>query len=125
VPECTGEWRNELTSVTFRRGTSGRLYWDFYLTNVARRQLGLLVTVSMPVAAVNGRPINPPYQPHWRWSGYDFHGSFDTYAYVGGGGGGPLSTGDQLTFLWYIQAFFNEGYVVRYIHCQVPVPGTG
>jgi hypothetical protein len=53
--QCTGEWANGISDVFYKRGTSGRLYWDFYLTKTAIAKLGPSVIVDMTFASVNGR----------------------------------------------------------------------
>ena len=120
---CTGEWRNVVSNVFWRRGTTGRLYWDFYLTNVAIERLGGVVTVSMPSAAVNGHAINPPYSPHTRVSTYDFHASLLNY-HVLGGVNHAFKTGDRVHFVWLIiGSTGTDAY--RYITCTVWKKGVG
>ena len=76
---CTGEWANGISDVFYKRGTSGRLYWDFYLTKTAIAKLGPAAIVDMPFASVNGKAINPPYGSHAARATYDFHASLLKY----------------------------------------------
>lgn len=117
TPACRGAFYHPVSNVYFRM-LSGYLNWDFYLTNTARAYLGSPVTVTMPFAYVNGRPINPPYGPHPRVNTYDFHASFRTYNYIGGGGG-TLKSGDTVTLFWFIVG--QDGHeAFRTITCRIP-----
>jgi RHS repeat-associated protein len=119
---CQGARYQSTANLFFARSGIGALEWDFYLSDQAKEDLGPVVTVSLVMALVNGRPINPPYAPHTRENSYDFHSSFYTYDYLGGGGGGTLNTGDNITFLWWVQG--ENGFAVRYVNCDVPEPGS-
>ena len=72
--QCTGEWKNIVSNVFYRRGTSGRLYGDFYLTKAAIEKLGPVVAVDIVSATIDGRAINTPYSEHVKAATYDFHG---------------------------------------------------
>jgi RHS repeat-associated protein len=123
---CTGKKVGNLGSVTEFYFSSryppphhdkGRLYWSLLLPpGIAA--LGPTVTVSMPLADVNGRPINPPYAPHVGAPSYDYHGSMRTYTYLGPGGGThPLKVGDRVEFLWNIVG--PRGYGTILFGCMV------
>jgi hypothetical protein len=120
---CVGAWTSEVSTVTFQRAPEGSLAWGFRLSNQAMSLLGPIVTVTMPFALVNGRPIAPPYGPHTRENTYNFHSSMNNYQFIGGGGG-ALQTGDQVTFYWLIKGSTDTG-AYRFIVCQVPPPGSG
>ncbi|MFI6685281.1 hypothetical protein [Streptomyces sp. NPDC050485] len=119
---CTGWWLHPVSNVNFQRGLGGTLAWAFKLTGAAQDQLGWLVDVSMPYAAVNDRAINPPYQSHVLWSWYNFHGSLNNYQLLGGGNG-TIATGDKVTLLWAIEGV-SGSWAYRYTTCQVPAPGS-
>jgi hypothetical protein len=120
---CTGEWLNGISTVFYRRGTSGRLYWDFYLTKTAIAKLGPEVIVDMTSASVNGKAINPPYAPHRGSATYDFHASLLNYGMIGGGNG-RIETGDNIDFIWFITGS-TGAKAYRYTFCKVPEPGVG
>lgn len=109
---------HDISIVSFQRARTGRLNWGFQLTQEARAYLGPLVTVSIPYAALNGRPILSPYSPHFRWSGYDFHGSLNDVNFVGGGRD-TIVVGDRLSLLWFIRSL-NGRYAHRFITCRIP-----
>ena len=120
---CTGEWANGISDVFYKRGTSGRLYWDFYLTKIAIARLGPAVVVDMTFASVNGKAINPPYGSHTARATYDFHASLLNYGVIGGGYG-TIKTGDNIDFIWFI-AGSTGAKAYRYTFCRVPKPGVG
>jgi hypothetical protein len=120
---CTGEWANGISDVFYKRGTSGRLYWDFYLTKTAIAELGPAVIVDMTFASVNGKAINPPYGSHAARATYDFHASLLNYGVIGGGYG-TIKTGDNIDFIWFITGSAGAK-AYRYTFCKVPKPGVG
>ncbi len=120
---CSGAWVSEVSTVTFQRAPEGTLAWGFRLSNQARALLGVVVTVTMPFAYVNGRPVSPPYGPHMEENTYNFHGSMNNYQLIGGGRG-ALQTGDQVTFFWHLRGSTDTG-AYRFIVCHVPPPGSG
>jgi hypothetical protein len=120
---CTGEWANGISDVFYKRGTSGRLYWDFYLTKTAIAELGPTVVVDMTFASVNGKAINPPYGSHAARATYDFHASLLNYGFIGGGHG-TIKTGDNIDFIWFISGS-SGAKAYRYTFCKVPTPGVG
>jgi hypothetical protein len=133
--ECRGAFfgrtpASRTALVVFRREPSGRLRWDFYLTAVTRAAIGPTAIVNMPLALVNGDPINPPYRAHVRRSTYDFHGSMRVYQRFGDGGGRniPLQTGDTVSLFWTMEdtrpADEDRVFGFRFIACAVPPPGT-
>jgi hypothetical protein len=114
---------NGISNVFYRRGVSGRLYWDFYLTKTAIAKLGPEVITYMTFASVNGKAINPPYGPHPARATYDFHASLLNYGIIRGGKG-TIHTGDNIDFIWFIVGSSGaEAY--RYTFCRVPEPGVG
>jgi hypothetical protein len=115
---CSGWFHHAVSNVYFYK-VGARLFWDFYLTNAAQTFLGPTVTVSMPFAYINGRPINPPYAPHSRPSWYDFHSSIERYQYIGGGGG-TIGRGQALTLYWWIAGSIPGRSADRYITCSIP-----
>jgi hypothetical protein len=120
---CTGEWANGISDVFYRRGTSGRLYWDFYLTKTAIAELGPAAIADMTFASVNGKAINPPYGSHAQRSTYDFHASLLNYGVIGGGYG-TIKTGNNIDFIWFITGS-TGAKAYRYTFCKVPEPGVG
>lgn len=125
IQECRGAFYGyRVLSVWFKRGLYGRLYWDVYLTKLARSTFGYEVLVTMPWADVNGRAIDPPYGPHLRHSSYDFHGSMDTFGWRWASGGGRIRTGDYLTLQWNVSGITGQ-QGGRYVFCRVPRPGVG
>ncbi len=93
------------------RHERGRIYWSLLLAPKAQA-LGPLVTVTMPLADVNGRPISPPYSPHTKVPTYDFHSSMRVYTYLGRGGGThSLKLGDTLEMLWLVTGINGKGLV--------------
>ena len=120
---CTGEWANGISDVFYKRGASGRLYWDFYLTKTAIAKLGPAAIVDMPFASVNGKAINPPYGSHAARATYDFHASLLKYGFIGGGYG-TIKTGDKIDFIWFITGS-TGAKAYRYTFCKVPTPGVG
>jgi RHS repeat-associated protein len=124
IRECAGVFTNSVATVFFKRGVSGRLYWDFYFTKLAYEQLGPAVLVSMPFVLVNGSAINPPYSPHAEPVNYDFHSSFQNYQVLGGGGTHSLKTNQTITLYWLAVGGIGKG-AYRYITCRVPPPGVG
>lgn len=77
-----------------------------------------MVTVSMPTASVNGRPINPPYTAHSTSVTYNFHGSLKNYDYMGGNY--TLKKGDIIIFTWLITKNSDPSKgAYRYIRCQI------
>jgi hypothetical protein len=122
--QCTGEWRNSVSNVFYRRGTSGRLYWDFYLTKLAIERLGPVVAVDIVSASINGKAINTPYSEHVKAATYDFHGSLLKYNYFRSKKGGTITTGERLEFIWFIEGSSGEG-AYRYTICKIPRPGVG
>jgi hypothetical protein len=122
--QCTGEWKNKVSNVFYRRGTSGRLYWDFYLTDVAIEKLGPVVAVDIVAATIDGKAINTPYSEHVKAATYDFHGSLLKYNYFRSKKGGTIKTGDKLDFVWFIEGSSGED-AYRYTFCKIPKPGVG
>ena len=120
---CTGEWANGISDVFYKRGTSGRLYWDFYLTKTAIAELGPTAIVDMTFASVNGKAINPPYGIHAERATYDFHASLLNYGVIGGGYG-TIKTGNNIDFIWFITGS-TGAKAYRYTFCKVPEPGVG
>ena len=120
---CTGKWPNVVSNVFYKRGTSGRLYWDFYLTKTAIAKLGPEVTVDMTYASINGKAINPPYGPHTERATYDFHASLLNYGKIGGGSG-TIKTAENIEFIWFIAGSKGTD-AYRYTFCKVPKPGVG
>jgi hypothetical protein len=120
---CAGEWANGISDVFYRRGTSGRLYWDFYLTKTAIAELGPVAIVDMTFASVNGKAINPPYGSHAERATYDFHASLLNYGVIGGGYG-TIKTGNNIDFIWFITGS-TGARAYRYTFCKVPEPGVG
>ncbi len=136
--QCRGTWSNQVSNVYFRRGGfTGKLIWDFYFTKKAEEILGSAVAVDMPVALMNGSPINPPYGLHGEPVTYDFHASMLTYQPIGQnnpllpapGINPTIKTGDVLTMEWYaIGSNSTPDDLVgayRYITCSIPPPGVG
>lgn len=120
---CAGEWPNGIANVFYKRGTSGRLYWDFYLTKTAIAKLGPEVSVDMTFASVNGKAINPPYTVHAGSATRDYHASLLNYGVIGGGDG-RIETGDNIDFIWFIVGS-TGAKAYRYTFCKVPGPGVG
>ena len=116
---CSGWWYWPTANVYFWTASGGTLNWDFYLPATAQGELGPFVTVSMPYAYVNGKPINPPYAPHYEPSSYDFHSSMRNYQYIPGPAGGTVKSGDVLTFYWWMAGSSGTD-ADRYITCTMP-----
>ncbi|HXC84949.1 MAG TPA: hypothetical protein VNV62_24140 [Trebonia sp.] len=112
-----------VANVLFQRAKTGGLAWGFFLTKVAREKLGAVVTVTMPVATINNKAINPPYSPHTRSSGYNFHSSLKFYNFVGSKTRHEIKTGDKLLLYWVIVGEKHEG-AYRYVRCTIPKPGA-
>ncbi|MET8630147.1 hypothetical protein ABZW30_41620 [Kitasatospora sp. NPDC004669] len=121
---CTGTWTHAVSTVQFQRSPGGTLAWSFKLSNTAKAALGPAVTVTMPYSYVNGRAINPPYHPHTEPNWYNFHGSLNSYQFIGGGGGGTIQTGSKVTFYWFLKGSKPNTAADRYITCQIPTPGS-
>ena len=77
----------------------------------------------MSTATVNGKAINPPYQPHTEVSTYNFHGSLWKYQIIGQRGTHTLATGNKVLLYWVIIGSSGEG-AYRYIRCTVGKPGS-
>jgi hypothetical protein len=120
---CVGAWTNVTSTVTIQRAPDGTLAWGFRLSRKAMALLGPVVTVSMPFALVNGRPIAPPYAPHTEENTYNFHSSMNNYQFIGGGGG-ALQTGDLVAFYWGMRGTTDTA-AFHFMICQVPPPGSG
>ncbi|MEU6974136.1 hypothetical protein AB0A71_41775 [Kitasatospora aureofaciens] len=120
---CTGTWTHPVSTVQFQRARGGTLAWSFKLSNAAKSALGPVVTVTMPFSYVNGRAINPPYGPHTQPNWYNYHGSLNSFQFIGGGGG-TIQTGNKVTFYWYLKGSKPRTAADRYITCQVPTPGS-
>lgn len=121
--QCAGNWGNVVANVLFQRAKTGGLAWGFFLTKVAREKLGAVVTVTMPVATINNKAINPPYSPHTRSSGYNFHSSLKIYTFIGSKTRHEIKTGDKLLLYWVIVGDKHEG-AYRYVRCTIPKPGA-
>lgn len=109
--------------MVFQRAPGGTLAWGFWLTDVAKANLGPVATVSMSYAYVNDRAINPPYAPHTQGSSYNCHGGLDNHQFIGGGGG-TIRTGNKVTFYWFIKGSNPNTAADRYITCQIPTSGS-
>lgn len=106
------------TQVTRGLGDYRALAWGFNLTTASQVYLGPEVSVTMPVATVNDRPINPPYQLHRQSVTYNFHGSLRIYEDMGGSK--TLKKGDVVNFNWLINnAKDPTKGAYRYLRCKV------
>lgn len=121
-PSCNQVFYHSVSTVPMQIANVGgdyrSLMWGFNLTSTTKELLGPIVTVSMPSATINDRPINPPYAPHTESVTYNFHGSLKNYQYIGGSY--TLKKGDIVNLNWLITKTSDpskEAY--RYIRCQV------
>ncbi|AJG79600.1 MULTISPECIES: hypothetical protein [Bacillus cereus group] len=122
APSCSQTFYHSVSTVPMQVANAGgdyrSLMWGFNLTSTAKATPGPTVTVSMPTASVNERPLNPPYQPHTQSVAYNFHGSLKNYSYMGGSY--TLKKGDIVNLNWLVTKNSNPTKgAYRYIRCQV------
>lgn len=116
---CNGNWSDNVASVPFQRTRTGALSWGFLLTKLARHKLGRVVRVTMPLATVNNRRIDPPYSPHTESSGYNFQSSLHYYQFLGSRTKHVIETGNKILLYWVIIGSSGDG-AYRYIRCTIP-----
>lgn len=122
IPSCGKTFYHAVSTITTQVkpafGDYRTLAWGFNLTKETQRFLGPEVAVTMPVATVNDRPINPPYDLHIREVTYNFHGSLKNYQDMGSSK--TLKKGDVVNFNWLITKFPNSTQgAYRYLRCKV------
>ncbi|MCU5376144.1 hypothetical protein OCA08_03210 [Bacillus cereus] len=122
APTCAQTFYHAVSTVPMQVATTWgdyrSLMWGFNLTSTSKTTLGPMVTVTMPTASVNGRPINPPYTAHSEPVTYNFHGSLKNYDYMGGNY--TLKKGDIVIFTWLITKNSDPTKgAYRYIRCQM------
>ncbi|AYV66947.1 MULTISPECIES: hypothetical protein [Niallia] len=121
-PSCNRTHSHNVATVTMQvknlTGSYRSLMWGFHLTSSARSFLGPIVVVKMPSAAVNGKAINTPYEPHSEGASYNFHGSMKNYQIKGQSY--PLKKGDIVNLSWHITGTNPERYGYRYLTCKMP-----
>lgn len=101
---CSGHFSAPYSTVDIERRPSGFLDWSFDIQPAAQALLGYDASVTMPLALVNGWPINPPYPGKQQPLPCSFHSSMNTFQWVGRRGGRPIQTGDLLTLTWFVDS---------------------
>jgi RHS repeat-associated protein len=117
---CSGWFHLGGANIRFS-SRGGRLFWDFFLTNITRELVGPEVTVRLTAASIDRQAINPPYKPHKRPSFYNFHGSLQSYQLLGPGGErGRIESGQVLSLTWTIEGADPLNYASVWTTCRIP-----
>jgi hypothetical protein len=82
--------------------------------------MGESVTVTMVQAVIGWYKINPPYGPHTRDPGYQFHGSIGRYNRLGSSGNFSVQNGDRVLFTWLAVSNTNRRVaILRAVECRI------
>lgn len=118
---CTGTFRHTVGDVSFGYDvTSGTLDFSLRLSPGSQLLLGSKVRVAMIRAVVADYKINPPYGPHIREPGYDFHGRIYRYNRFGSKASFNIRRGDKVSFLWIASGTNPRVLVTRAVSCKIP-----